>query len=110
MKYSVRCVPVQTAVASFNLSCQYIYTHALVFGASQMVLVEKNPPADAGDIRDTGLIPGWRRSPGGMHGNPLQCSCLENPMDREAWSAAFYRVAKSRTQLKWLSVLCFSYE
>ena len=110
MKYSVRCVPVQTAVASFNLSCQYIYTHALVFGASQMVLVEKNPPADAGDIRDTGLIPGWRRSPGGVHGTPLQCSCLENPMDREAWSAAVYRVAKSRTQLKWLSVLCFSYE
>jgi len=53
--------------------------------ASQLVLVEKNLPASAGDIRDTGSIPGWGRSPGGGgHGNPLQYSCLENPMDREA--------------------------
>ena len=44
--------------------------------------VVKNPPLDAGDIRDVGLIPGWGRSPGGGHGNPLQYSCLENPMDR----------------------------
>ena len=44
-------------------------------------------PANAGDIRDAGLIPGLGRSPGGEHGNPLQCSCLENPMDRGAWRA-----------------------
>ena len=47
----------------------------------------KNPPADAGDIRDVGSIPGLGRSPGWGHGNPLQYSCLENPMDREAWRA-----------------------
>ena len=50
-----------------------------------MVLVAKNPPANAGDVRDTGSIPVSGRSPGGEHGNPLQYSCLENPKDRIAW-------------------------
>ena len=50
-----------------------------------MALVVKNLPANAGDIKDVGLIPGLRRSPGGMHGNPLQYSFMENPMDRGAW-------------------------
>ena len=59
----------------------------------------KNPPANAGGIRDMGLVPRWRSSPGGGRGNPLQCSCLENPMDRGAWRAAVYRVAKSWTGL-----------
>ena len=54
-------------------------------GASQVVLVVKNLPANAGDLRDTGLIPGSRRSPGGGNGNPLQYSCLENPIDKGAW-------------------------
>ena len=49
---------------------------------SQVVLVVKNLPANAGDLRDTGSIPGSRGSPGGEHGNPLQYSCLENPIDR----------------------------
>ena len=57
-------------------------TEWLILGASQVVLVVKNPPANAGDIRDVGSIPGSGRSPGGEHGNPLQHSCLENPMDR----------------------------
>ena len=57
----------------------------------------KNPPASAGDV---GLIPGWGRSPGGGHGNPLQYSCLENPTDRGAWCATVHGVAKSQT---WLS-------
>ena len=61
-----------------------------------MVLVVKNPPANAGDIRDVGSIPGPGRSPGGGQGNALQHSCLENPMDRGAWRAAFHRVTKSR--------------
>ena len=65
-----------------------------------MVLVVKNPPANAGGIRDVGLILGLGRSPGGEHANPLQYSCLENPMDREAWWATVLRVAKSQTQLK----------
>ena len=59
----------------------------------------KNPPANAGDIRDTGSILESGRSPGGGHGNPLQYSCLENPMDRGAWQATVHGVAKSRTQL-----------
>ena len=60
----------------------------------------KNLHANAGDMRDAGLIPGLGRSPGGCHGNPLQCSCLENPVDRGAWRATVHRVAKSQTQLK----------
>ena len=47
-----------------------------------MAPVVKKPPANAGDIRDAGSIPGWGRSPGGGHGNSFQYSCLENPMDR----------------------------
>ena len=57
--------------------------------------VVKNQPANAGDTRDWGLIPG--RSPGGRHGNPLQCSCLENHMDRGAWWATVHEVARSWT-------------
>ena len=52
--------------------------------ASQVALVVKNPPATAGDVRDTGSIPGLGRSPGEGNGNPLQYSCLQNPMDRGA--------------------------
>ena len=54
----------------------------------------KNLPASAGDIRDVGLIPGLGRSLGGGHSNPLQYSCLENPMDREAWRATVHWVHK----------------
>ena len=70
-----------------------------------MVLVVKNQPSNAGDIRDMGSIPGMGRSPGGGHGNPLQCSCLENPMDRGSWWATVHRVVKSQTRLKRLSML-----
>ena len=59
--------------------------------------VVKNLPANAGDMRDTSLIPGSGRSPGGGHGNPLQYGCLENPMDRGDWQAAVHGVAKSWT-------------
>ena len=71
--------------------------------ASRAVLVVKDPPANAGDIRDLGSIPGSGRSPGGVHGNPLQYSCLKNPMDRGAWPATAHGVTKSWTQLKQLS-------
>ena len=57
----------------------------------------KNLPANAGDTADTGLMPGSRRSPGGGNGNPLQYSCLENPMDRGAWPATAQGVAESDT-------------
>ena len=72
----------------------------LTIGASQGALVVKNLFANAGDRRDSGLIPGLGRSPGGQHGNPLQYSCLENPMDRGAWWATVHGVTKSRTRLK----------
>ena len=67
------------------------------------MLVLKNPPANARDIRDSGSIPGSGRSPGGGHGNPLQFSCLENLMNRRVWQATVHRVTKSQTRLKQLS-------
>ena len=63
-----------------------------------MALVVKNLPANGGDIRDSGLIPGSGRSPGGGHSNPLQDSCLENPMDRGAWWSTVHGVTKSWTR------------
>ena len=62
-----------------------------------MVLVVKNPPANAGDAGDTGLIPGLGRSPGEEHGNPLQYSCLENSTDRGALWATVCGAAKNQT-------------
>ena len=72
------------------ISCRHTET-------SQVVLVIKNPPANAGNIKDAGLIPGLGRSPRAGRGNSLQYSCLENPMDRRAWQAMVHRVAKSQT-------------
>ena len=62
--------------------------------ASQMALEVKNLPVKAGDVRDAGSFPGSGRSPGEGNGNPLQNSCLENPMDRGAWQATVYGVAR----------------
>ena len=61
-----------------------------------MGLDVKNPPANAGDIRETCLVLGSGRSPGGRHGNPLQCSFLENSMVRGAWQARVHSVSKSQ--------------
>ena len=63
---------------------------------SLMAQVVKNQPANAGD---TGLIPGLGRFPGEGNGNPLQCSCLENPIDRETWQSTVHGVIESLTQL-----------
>ena len=68
--------------------------------ASQVALVVKNLPANSGDTGDTVSMPGSERSPGERNGNPLQCPCLENPMDRGAWQATVHGVAKSQA---WLS-------
>ena len=68
--------------------------------ASQVAIVVKNPLANAGDVRDVGLIPGSGRSPEGRHENSLQYSGLENPMDRGAWQAIVHRVADSQVRLK----------
>ena len=74
-----------------------IDTHHFKNRASQGALVVKKPPANAGDIRDIGSIPGWGRSPRGQHGNSLQYSCLENPINSEVWLAAVHRVTQSQT-------------
>ena len=68
--------------------------------ASQVALVIKNLPANAGDLRDVGLTPGLGRSPGGGQGNPPHYSCLETPMDRRVWRATVHGVAKSQTLLR----------
>ena len=78
--------------------------------ASQAALVVKKLPANAGGVRDADSIPGSERSPGGGHGNPLQYSCLENPLDRGAWQATVHRVAKSWTRLKQLSMKASFYQ
>ena len=81
--------------------------------ASQVVLVvKKNLPANAGDIRNAGFIPGSERFPGEGHGNPLQYSCLKNLMDRRAWKTMVPCIAVSRTRLRQLSthkgIFCFN--
>ena len=77
--------------------CVHVYmcVYVCVYGVFQVVLVVKNLPASAGGIRDVDSIPG-----SGGQGNPLQCSCLEDPLDRGAWWATVYRVSETRTQLK----------
>ena len=67
--------------------------HHMLLGECKALAV-KNPPVNAGDLRDTGSIPGLGRSSGGEHGNPLQYSFLENPMDRGVWRATVHVVAK----------------
>ena len=69
-------------------------TAVILYQASQVALGVKNPPANAGDIRDVSSIPGLGRSPGGGHSNLLQYCCLENPMDKGAWWVIVHGVAK----------------
>ena len=78
------------------------------FQGRWLMLAVKNPPANAGDIRDVGFTPGSGRSPGGGHSNPLQYSCLKKPMDRGTWWATIHGVAKNWTRLKQLSMLACS--
>ena len=79
-----------------NMEIQWVVLRSRDFPSGAVV---RNSPANAGDTRDTGLIPGLGRSLGVGNGNPLQYSCLENSMDREAWRAVVHGVTKSRTQL-----------
>ena len=71
--------------------CVCVYRH---IQASQVMLLVMNPPANAGGLRDVGVIPRSERSPGAGHGNPLWYSCLENPMDRGAWWAMLLKLQK----------------
>ena len=89
-------------------TCTHTHTHTctqLLRDTSQIPLVVKNPPTNAGDIRDADSFPALRKSPRGGHGNPLQYSCLEYPIDRGAWQATVHGVTKSQPQLKQLSTL-----
>ena len=76
----------------------------LPLGMSHVALGVKNPPANAGDMREVGFDPWVGKTPGGGLGNPLQYSCLENLMDRGAWQAAVWGITKSWTRLKRLSI------
>ena len=87
---------------SFTFNTLSILSMTLIFGlrhtvpgASQVAIVVKNSPANAGDVRDVGLISGWGRSPAEGNGNPLQYSCLESPMDRRTGWATVYGVTRS---------------
>ena len=73
-------------------------------GASQVVLVVKNLPTNAGELREVSLIPQSGRSPGGGNGSPLQNSCLENPRDRGAWWATVHGIAKSQHMVRILTL------
>ena len=75
----------------------YVKLTPKIIWAFQVALVVKNTSANAGDIRDASLIPGWERSPGGGNGYPLQDSCLGNPMNRGAWWATVHGVTESDT-------------
>ena len=81
------------------LGFAFVFECDIKIRTSRVVQVVKNLPANAGDIRDSGLIPGSGRSPGEGNGNSLQYFCLGNPTYREAWCAIVHGVSKSQTRL-----------
>ena len=85
-----------SGLISFRIDWFYL----LAIQGTAVALVVKKLPANAGELRDKGLIPGSGRSLGGGHGNPLQYYCLENSMNRGAWWATVHGVAKGRSRLK----------
>ena len=91
------CTNLTTLLAPYYvLQCTLVASlHSI--GASQVVLMVKNLPADAGDIRDVGSIPGLGRYPGEGHGIPLWYSCLQNPRNRGAWWTTVHKIAQSQT-------------
>ena len=91
-------VPLPFLKPAWILQNRFICT---IFEASQVALMVKTPPVNAGDVREAGLIPGSGESTGQGHGCPLQYSCLENPM---AWQGTVHGVTKSQTWPKWLSM------
>ena len=99
-----------TGLLFMDMSChpwcnkEHLEYRINVLWASQVALVIKYLPANSGDLRVTGSIPGSGRSPREGHSNPLQFSCLENPMNRGAWWAKVHRFAQSQIWLKRLSM------
>ena len=100
-KSQIICLGFLEKSHALRLNISYFLMYIKV---SQMVLVVKNLPSNAGDIKDAVLILGLGRSPGGLYGNSLQYSCLENPMDGGGWWAIVHRVTQSQTQLQQLSM------
>ena len=96
---SLSCLMFKTTLSQINAFITVCYSR----GDSQVALVVKNLPVNAGELREVALMPGSGRSPGGGNGNPLQDSCLENPMDRGAWWATVHGITKSWIWLKQLS-------
>ena len=86
-------------IFSFQVCHFFFLTTLLNIWASQVALLVKNPPTNAGDTRDGVSLPGLGRSTGVGNGNPLQYSCLENSMDRGSWWATVHGATKSLTQL-----------
>ena len=84
-----------------QIMCWVFHVHDLIYCHLRNKIL--NPPAGL-TAGNPSSIPGLGRSPGGGHGNPLQSSCLENPVDRGVWRATVHGVAKSQTRLKWLSI------
>ena len=105
---------VHGAAKSWTWLSNWTELNWLCYGVSWVALGVKNLPANAGDIRDTGSVPGLGRFPGGGHSNLLQYSCLENPTDRGACQVTVHGVAKGRTRLKQLSthalILCYIFK
>ena len=99
------CNPQVSTASVCGLECgaSDFCSYEVGWGPSQVVRAVKTPPTTVGDIRDPGSIPGSGRSPGVGQGNPLEYSCLKNPMDRAAWRALVHRVTQSQTRLKRLS-------
>ena len=93
---SVKYLLHNTKYSTHKYSCTLLQVQAKYLGFPGGASGE-DTPASAGDERDTGLIPGSGRSPGGGHDNPLQYSYLENSMDRGAWHDTVYRVTKNQT-------------
>ena len=100
MTPQLRCKTIWLPQDLFVLPLYSLSTPPCILRASQVALMVKNLPANAGDIKDVGLISRLGRSPGGGNGNPLHYSCLENSMGRGAWQATVHGVTKSQTRLK----------
>ena len=97
----------KNSVTGIVIGCRYETSKGLTW-AFQVALVVKNPPAHAGDSRDSCLIPGLERSPRGGCGNPFQYTCLENPMDRGAWCATVHGITKRVKPKLTAKQQCFS--
>ena len=82
---TVRGIAKDSDITQLLNNNKHTHTHTHMPGASQVALVVKNLPVNVGNVRNMGLILGSGRSPGGGHGKPLQCSCLENLLDRGPW-------------------------